>query len=68
MARVFSGMPADDLGAVAWVKSGRSNSTGNCVELARVDGESRLGLVEKGTGVTNATGMFGEPRTMTSGW
>ena len=33
-----NGMPADELGAVAWIKSGRSNSTGNCVEFASVAG------------------------------
>jgi hypothetical protein len=32
-------MPADELGAVAWRKSGRSNSTGSCVEFASVGGE-----------------------------
>ena len=35
---MWNGMPADALGAVAWRKSGRSNSTGNCVEFASVGG------------------------------
>jgi hypothetical protein len=34
MSQVFNGMPATDLQAVTWRKSRRSNSTGNCVELA----------------------------------
>jgi hypothetical protein len=38
MAGMYNGMPADELGAVAWVKSGRSNSTENCVEFACVGG------------------------------
>jgi hypothetical protein len=38
MARMRNGMPADELGLVAWRKSGRSNSTGNCVEFACVGG------------------------------
>jgi hypothetical protein len=38
MAKMRNGMPTDDLGAVAWRKSGRSNSTGNCVEFAQVGG------------------------------
>ncbi len=38
MARAFHATATDDLGAVTWVKSRRSNSTGNCVELARVGG------------------------------
>ncbi|HET9657888.1 MAG TPA: DUF397 domain-containing protein [Kineosporiaceae bacterium] len=38
VVEVFNGMPADALGEVEWRKSGRSNSTGNCVEFARVAG------------------------------
>ena len=29
-----NGMPADELGLVAWRKSGRSNSTGNCLSIS----------------------------------
>jgi hypothetical protein len=36
--RITNGMPAPELGAVRWRKSARSNSQGNCVELARLDG------------------------------
>ncbi|HET9657455.1 MAG TPA: DUF397 domain-containing protein [Kineosporiaceae bacterium] len=36
MSQVYNGMPADDLQAVTWRKSQRSNSTGNCVELAEL--------------------------------
>jgi hypothetical protein len=36
---MWNGMPADELGTVAWVKSGRSSSLGcNCVEFAQVAG------------------------------
>jgi hypothetical protein len=37
---IMNGMPAAELGEVAWRKSGRSNSSGNCVELARLDGRA----------------------------
>lgn len=33
-----NGMPAGDLGEVTWQKSGRSNPSGNCVELAGLPG------------------------------
>ena len=36
MDQVFNGMPATDLAGVTWMKSRRSNSTGNCVEMARL--------------------------------
>jgi hypothetical protein len=36
MVGMFNGMPADDLGAAVWRKSGRSNMSGNCVEFANV--------------------------------
>lgn len=36
---MFNGMPAEQLGAVSWRKSGRSNSTGKCVEFVRVGGQ-----------------------------
>ncbi|MFD7441697.1 DUF397 domain-containing protein [Streptomyces sp. NPDC059909] len=35
-----NGMRADALNAVTWIKSSRSNATGNCVELAALpDGQ-----------------------------
>lgn len=36
---MLNGMPAEQLGAVSWRKSGRSNSTGKCVEFVRVGGQ-----------------------------
>lgn len=40
MAHAYNGMPASDLADVAWRKSRRSNSSGNCVEMARLsDGQ-----------------------------
>lgn len=32
----YNGVPADDLIDVSWQKSHRSNSQGNCVELAKL--------------------------------
>ncbi|MFF3671391.1 DUF397 domain-containing protein [Microtetraspora malaysiensis] len=34
--QTYNGMPATDLTGVTWRKSVRSNSTGNCVELAEL--------------------------------
>ena len=34
MAHAYNGMPAEDLADVTWRKSRRSNSSGNCVEMA----------------------------------
>jgi Domain of unknown function (DUF397) len=36
MVSTYNGMPASDLEGVAWFKSRRSNSTGNCVEMAKL--------------------------------
>jgi hypothetical protein len=36
MSQVYNGMPADELQAVTWRKSARSNSSGNCVEMAQL--------------------------------
>jgi hypothetical protein len=36
MSRVYNGISAQKLQHVTWRKSGRSNSTGNCVELAEI--------------------------------
>ena len=38
MRHVYNGMPAAELDGATWVKSRRSNSTGNCVEVARLSG------------------------------
>ena len=34
MREIHNGMPATELDGVAWQKSRRSNSQGNCVEIA----------------------------------
>lgn len=36
MEHTYNGMPATDLAGVSWRKSRRSNSQGNCVELAEL--------------------------------
>lgn len=36
MPQTYNGMPAKCLGVARWQKSGRSNSTGNCVEVAEL--------------------------------
>jgi hypothetical protein len=38
MQKVYNGMPATELAGVAWRKSRRSNSQGNCVEVAELPG------------------------------
>lgn len=38
MHRVYNGMPAEELHGVTWQKSRRSNSQGNCVEMAALAG------------------------------
>jgi hypothetical protein len=38
MHKVYNGMPATELDGVVWRKSRRSNSKGNCVELAELPG------------------------------
>jgi hypothetical protein len=44
MSRVFNGMAAQQLQGVTWRKSGRSNSTGNCVELAELTIEGDIAV------------------------
>jgi len=36
MAHAYNGMPASELADVTWKKSRRSNSQGNCVEMAKL--------------------------------
>jgi hypothetical protein len=38
MPSTYNGMPAAELHAARWQKSRRSNSQGNCVELAQLPG------------------------------
>ncbi|NLT54216.1 MAG: DUF397 domain-containing protein [Actinomycetales bacterium] len=38
MIQVFNGMPATQVEGVVWRKSRRSNSQGNCVEMAELPG------------------------------
>lgn len=38
MAWIYNGMPAGELGAARWRKSGRSSMSGNWVEFAEVAG------------------------------
>jgi hypothetical protein len=40
MIEIYNGMPSSDLPEIAWQKSRRSNSMGNCVEVARLPGDS----------------------------
>ena len=37
-SRPYNGMPAGDLPAARWRKSGRSSAQGNCVETAQLPG------------------------------
>src|SRR5512144_411947 len=40
MAHAYNGIPASELAGVTWRKSRRSNSSGNCVEVAKLpDGQ-----------------------------
>ncbi|CAO5180571.1 DUF397 domain-containing protein [Frankia sp. AiPs1] len=39
MTKIYSGMPAAALERVTWQKSRRSNSQGNCVEMAKLPGD-----------------------------
>jgi hypothetical protein len=36
MNKTYNGMPAGQLPAIGWQKSGRSNPSGNCVELTKL--------------------------------
>lgn len=44
MHKPESAVPSTDLPALAWRKSGRSNPSGNCVELAQLPGGSGIAL------------------------
>ncbi|MEJ2579919.1 MAG: DUF397 domain-containing protein [Kineosporiaceae bacterium] len=44
MSRVYNGISARQLHGVTWRKSGRSNSTGNCVEVAELDTEGDVAV------------------------
>jgi hypothetical protein len=39
-SRPYNGMPAGDLPGARWRKSGRSSAQGNCVETAKLPGDS----------------------------
>lgn len=44
MEQKYSGMPASDLPPLKWQKSGRSNPTGNCVEMAELPGGGGIAM------------------------
>lgn len=41
---IFNGMPASELPTKGWIKSRRSNPSGNCVELAELEQDSLVAL------------------------
>ncbi len=44
MATRYNGMPAGDLPVTGWQKSGRSNPSGNCVEMAELPGGAEIAV------------------------
>jgi hypothetical protein len=44
MNKTYNGMPAGQLPAVGWQKSSRSNPSGNCVELTRLNGSRDIAV------------------------
>ena len=44
MDRTYNGMPATELPEVAWKKSGRSNPSGNCVEMTALTNSSDIAV------------------------
>ncbi len=44
MSQVYNGIPAIELQGVTWRKSRRSNSTGNCVELAELSADGEVAV------------------------
>jgi hypothetical protein len=41
---IFNGMPASELPVNRWIKSNRSNPSGNCVEVAELEEHSLVAL------------------------
>jgi hypothetical protein len=44
MNETHNGMPTTELPSVTWQKSGRSNPSGNCVELATLPGGAQVAM------------------------
>ena len=44
MNKAYNGMPAGQVPAVGWKKSSRSNPSGNCVELTRLNGSQDIAV------------------------
>jgi Domain of unknown function (DUF397) len=44
MAETYNGMSAGQVPVAAWQKSGRSNPSGNCVELAELPGGAEVAV------------------------
>lgn len=44
MNKAYNGMPAGQVPAVGWKKSSRSNPSGNCVELTRLNGSPDIAV------------------------
>lgn len=44
MMKTYNGMPAGELSTVTWQKAGRSNPSGNCVELAGLPGGDEIAV------------------------
>jgi hypothetical protein len=44
MNMTYNGMPAGQVPALGWQKSRRSNPSGNCVELTKLDGSAGIAV------------------------
>jgi hypothetical protein len=44
MQDLYNGIPAGQLHSVTWLKSNRSNPSGNCVEVAKVTGSDAIAV------------------------
>jgi hypothetical protein len=44
MDQAYNGIPAGQLRSAQWCKSGRSNPSGNCVEVARLRGGDEIAV------------------------